>query len=422
MGPHFERGRLLLEQERHDLAIREFELELAEDPDQAHVHALLALCHRGKEDHARAAEHARRAIELAPDAAFVHYVHAQVALGAERFAEALKSLDEAIRLDADDADSHALRAAVLLRQEKRKEALAAAEQALALDAEHALAQNVRASALVTLGRAAEARVGLNEALERRPEDAFTHANQGWTLLHAGDHRRAIEHFGEALRLDPTDAWTKEGLLTALKARYLVYRWIFAFHAFASRLSPGARWGIVLGAIFGLRVLRASAKGHPPWDSIVLGVGIAYSLFVFLTWTSDALFDLAMFAHPQGRRLLAPVQRITSAVVGAVLAIAIVLAGVGLALGPADLVFCAAGWIACVLTVSIAGTRRVGAPRVGMAVFAGVVVAGVAIGTVLSLLLDGPEPATWTMLGSLLAAVASTWIANVVPRQHEAEER
>ncbi|MBI5433257.1 MAG: tetratricopeptide repeat protein [Planctomycetes bacterium] len=415
MGPHFERGRLLFEQERHDMAIREFELELAEDPDQAHVHAMLALCRRAKQEHARAAEHARRAIELAPDAAFVHYVYAQVALGTERFADALKSLDEAIRLDADDADSHALRAAVLLRQEKRKEALAAAEQALELDAENSLAQNIRASALVTLGRASEARAGLSDALERRPEDAFTHANQGWTLLHAGDHRRAIEHFGEALRLDPTDGWAKDGLLQALKARYVAYRWMLAFYLWQGRLTSRTRWMLILGAYFGIRLLNSAADKNPALEPLVAPLSIAYGAFVFLTWTADALFDLAIFCNRHARHLLTPARHATSIVLFVVLGVAATAGILAAATSSVTVGWGAAGLAVTILPISIAGSRRAGWPRLVMGGYCVVLVLLVALIVVAFTLATPPRVDASPFLWGVIGAGLSTWIGSFLPR-------
>ncbi|MCK6448170.1 MAG: tetratricopeptide repeat protein [Planctomycetes bacterium] len=415
MGTHFDRGRLLFDQERHDLAIREFELELAENPDQAHVHALLALSRRSKKEFPRAREHAQRAIELAPDASFVHYVMAQVELGERRLDAALGALDEALRLDPDDADSHALRGAVLLDKGRRQEALAAAEKALELDAEHSLGANIRAGALVALGRSQEARVGLDDALERRPEDPTTHANQGWTLLHSGQHQRALEHFGEALRLDPTDGWAKEGMLAALKARYAVYRWILAFYLWQARLSQGLRWALVLGLYFGMRALNGAADETPALRPFVLPLAITYGTFVFLTWTADALFDVAILLNRHAKHLLTPAARRTSSIVLCVLGVAALIGGFAAATGSVTFGAAAGGLAVTILPISIAGTRRAGWPRIVMASYCVLLVGWISLAVFVDLFASVPRASAGPFWAGVIGVAVSTWIGTFLPR-------
>lgn len=415
MGTHFERGRLLLDQERHDLAIREFQLELAERPDQPEVHALLALAHGAKQDLDLADEHARRAIELAPDAAFVHYVLARVELARKRLGPALTALDEALRLDPDDADAHALRGAVLLDKGRKQDALAAAEKALEIDAQHSLGANIRAAALVSLGRSADARVGLDEALERRPEDALTHANQGWTLLHAREHRRALEHFGEALRLDPTDGWAKEGMLAALKARYPVYRWILAFYLWQSRLSQGLRWALILGLYFGMRALSAAADKTPALRPFVLPLAIAYGTFVFLTWTADALFDVAILMNRHARHLLTPTARATSLIVLSVLGVAALTGVFAAATGSVTFGATAAGLALTILPISIAGTRRAGWPRIVMASYCVLLFAWILLAVLVDRFASVPKESAGPFWSAVIGVALSTWIGQFLPR-------
>ena len=107
-------------------------------------------------------------------------------------------------------------------------------------------------ALVQLGRKDEADHTLGSALANDPENALTHANQGWAFLHRGDHERALEHFREALRIDPELDWARIGIVEALKARYLIYRFMLRFFLWMSRKGTAARWVILLGFVFGRR--------------------------------------------------------------------------------------------------------------------------------------------------------------------------
>ena len=117
--------------------------------------------------------------------------------------------------------------------------------------------------MVKLGRRGEAGAASTRQLSRDPEDAYSHANQGWTLLHRGDPRKALEHFRESLRLDPDLEWARAGIVEALKARYVVYRWVLMYFLFMARFSERAQWIILLGGYLGYRMLINVAKSHPP---------------------------------------------------------------------------------------------------------------------------------------------------------------
>ncbi len=78
MNPHFERGQLLYQQSRYDLAEESFRRALADDPDFVMAHACLALCMLERQEWKEATAEAERAIGLAPDMPFVHYVLARV--------------------------------------------------------------------------------------------------------------------------------------------------------------------------------------------------------------------------------------------------------------------------------------------------------------------------------------------------------
>jgi tetratricopeptide (TPR) repeat protein len=170
---------------------------------------------------------------------------------------------------------------------------------------------LRAIALVHLGRRDDAARTIDGALAASPEDAVTHANQGWTLLHQGDPKRAMTHFREALRLDPTSDWARAGIVEAMKARNPIYRWLLGFFLWMSRLSPGARWGIILGGWFGNRVLRGVAATNPSLAPFIWPITTVYILFVLMTWLAPPLFNAMLRLDRDGRHALSREQIITS---------------------------------------------------------------------------------------------------------------
>src|SRR5262249_32603614 len=206
-------------------------------------------------------------------------------------------------------------ASVELGRRRWAEALAAAERGLALDPEHAGCTNLRAMALVQLGRKEDAAQTLGSALAKDPENAVTHANQGWTLLHRGDHRGALAHFREALRLDPELEWARAGIVEALKARYLLYRVMLRFFLWMGRQSTVAQWVVILGFVFGRRILADLARSHPALAPFLFPVLALSFAFLLLTWIASPLFNLLLRLNRFGRLARSRDQRIASSWIG-----------------------------------------------------------------------------------------------------------
>jgi tetratricopeptide (TPR) repeat protein len=366
MSAHVARGQLLLQQGRHAEAEREFLLALARDPEQAGIHALLALCQVEQKKSNEARESARKAISLSPDDAFNHYVHALVLHRSDREKEALAAINEAIRLDPHDADHFALLASIHLARDSWTEALTAAEQGLALSPEHVGCANLRAMALVRLGRKAEAAQTVDFALERAPENAFSHANQGWNCLHQNDPRKAQEHFREALRLEPDLEYARNGMLEALKARNPVYRAMLAYFLWMGRQSSRMQWIFIIGSIVVVRVVRQMAATQPLlWIVVVL-----FYLFIYLSWTAGPMFNLLLRFDRFGRLVLSRDERLATNWFGGTLLAALACLGWAL-FGRGSLAVFIAGLALLVLTICLAATfNRLGRNRLLLAAATG----------------------------------------------------
>ncbi len=303
MNPHLARAGVLIEQHRYDRAEQELRGALAADPDDPLAHALLSVCLREQKKLDEALQSARTSIRCAPDAPLGHQVLADACLARHRHDEARQAIDQAISLDPADADSWATLAAIHLAQRRRPEALEAADRGLRHDPEHLGCINLRAMALVALGRKKEAGETVGFALRKDPENAVSHANTGWTCLHRGDHRAALEHFREALRLDPQLDWARQGLVEALKARYVVYRWLLAYFLWSSRLSRKGAWAVVILSYLGFRALRVSARDLPEWRPVLVPLVVVAGLALLLTWIGAPFFNLLLRCNRFGRYAL-----------------------------------------------------------------------------------------------------------------------
>jgi tetratricopeptide (TPR) repeat protein len=411
LNAHLQRGLLLMQQNRNELAEQELRQSLAEEPQSAVAHAFLADCLCNQEKFSEATDEARQAIHLEPDLPFAHYVHARILSDRNYDDEALAAIREAVRLDPSDADYCAFEAGLLIDRKQFQEALSAAERGLQNDPEHVASTNMRAMALRSLGREDEGHATLATALKKSPESAVTHANQGWALLQDGRPKEALEHFKEALRLDPENDWAKSGIVEALKARNFIYAIFLKYLFFMSRLSRGAQWGIIIGGYVGNNILRSVARSNPTLDPWIMPIRILYLAFVILTWTAHPLFDLLLRLNRFGRLALTREQIVASNWIGSTLALAL-LCLAGMFLTTAKVAFLLAALVFAGLIIPLAATFRMarGWPRQVMAAYtAAMALAGL---FAVSAHLGGDKQTASAVLGFFLIALfLSSWLAN-----------
>lgn len=409
---HRQRGWVLAQQGRRDLAEREFRLALADDPHDPVTHALLALVLAGQETRrAEALAAARTAVGLAPDDAFARGVEARVHLEAERWNEAERAAREAILIDPDDPDHFGVLAAAHLSRSRWADALDAADEGLELDPEHTACANLRATALVHLDRRDEAGATLHGALARDPDNSHTHANQGWASLHAADRRAALDHFREALRLDPESEWAREGLAEALKARNPLYAAMLRYFLWMERLSPRTRWIVILGGYVAFRLTRGVARSNPGLEPFLLPLMIAYGVFVLLSWTARPLSDAVLMASTDGRYALSAEQRRSGGWMAAGAGVALAFAAAALITGAGWAITGALLFAALLIPLSAVfrGPRR--RPSRPMTVAAGAMYSAATLAVVLAATGDS-ETSGMLFAGTLLAVAATSWIVNL----------
>ena len=367
MNANLQRGLLLFEQSRYEMADAELRQSLATEPEDPYAHALLGICLAKREQFKEATQEAEQAVHLAPDFPFAHYALATILHDRNRNDEALRAINEALRLDASEADYFSLLSAIHISEKKWPDALAAAERGLQLDSEHVPCTNLRAIALVKLGRKAEAGATIDAALAKNPDNSVTHANQGWTLLHERRPKEALEHFREALRIDPTLDWARIGMVEALKARHLVYRVMLGFFLWMNRLSAKVQWVLIIGILFGQRALGQLAKELPALAPFIDPIMCAVFGFVLLTWTAVPLFNLLLRLNPTGRYALKREQIVASNWLGVSLLVTLAVLITGFTYEP--LFFLRYAAVPCLLVcAAVAGVFKVrwGWPRLLLA--------------------------------------------------------
>lgn len=303
MTPAFQLALQLYQHDRYQQAAAEFRRHLTSEPNDAMAHAFLGLCLSELKDYDEATTSAQQAIVCDPEDSFGYYALGRIYLERNRAAEARQALREAIRLAPDQANCYATLGAVEMSERRWKEALQTANDGLQFDGENAGCLNVRTTSLTQLGRHAEAEATIRDALANSPEDSYTHANQGWAELHKGNPQQAMIHFSEALRLDPENEFAREGIVRAMKARNLLYRWILAFFLWMSRLPRQWQWGVLIALIFAPNVLRSVSRTYPSLAIFIDPIQVLILFFAVMTWIADPLFNMVLRFDRFGKHAL-----------------------------------------------------------------------------------------------------------------------
>ncbi len=413
--PYLQRAALLESQGRYEEALGQLQRSLGEDPDNALTRSRMALALAHLDRDKEAIEHARAAVELNPEDAFVMRVLASVLRGADKSGEALKAARVAISMDPDEPNGYAVLAGIHLSRSEWKHAREEADIGLSIDPEDTTCLNIRSIALRQLGDRKEAIVGIREALALEPEDATLHANQGWAHLHAREIPEALTSFGEALRLDPDDATAQAGLMEALRARNVVYRWILTFYLWMGRLKPGTQWIVILGLMFGSRILRKSTEGTD-FSGVGKVVGAVYLLFVYLTWVGTPFANMLLFLDPIGRRVMKVRDKWAGGLFFATYVMAALIGWLAYSqgVGAESFVFVVAG-LALGLPISSAFDMRKGA-RTQVAAAIAAILCLTYLGSGLLLVTSSDhDPALGLAFAALLGSMLNTWVAILMSR-------
>lgn len=293
----------LMQLDRLDDAEKELRKDLAEDPENAHAHGMLGLCLSMRKRIPEAHEEADKAIGLDPGNDFHFFVKARIFMADDRHKEAEVWFQKALELDPEDAAYYTGIAACRLQRDDAQGALEFSSKAVEADPENEGAVDIHVAVLNRLGRKEEAATVLEGSLNRNPHNSFAHANQGWAELHGNNPKKAVVHFEEALRLEPDNDYARSGLVEALKSGNPIYRVFLIYLLWMGRLSPTARWCIILGGYAVYRLADRASYAWPSASPYLTPLTGLYFAFAVLTWMANPFFNLLLFFHPKGRYAL-----------------------------------------------------------------------------------------------------------------------
>lgn len=225
------RASTLLQMRRPADAERELRGVLALRPEHFTAHALLglALVHQGRS--AEAVSAAQEAVRLAPDQSYPHYIAGQVHLRTGRPDLAVAAVRVSLSHNPEDAAAWELLARAHLRLGEYRQVAEAARRGLAIDPQVSDLVSLLAMAHVKLGETQPARAAAEQAVRLDPESSTAHLVYGHAALAAGDARTAAEAFREVLRLNPGFDPARDLLVTALKLRNPLNRFLSRLRGF-----------------------------------------------------------------------------------------------------------------------------------------------------------------------------------------------
>lgn len=330
-NPNLERGKLLFEQNRFEQALQALQQALADNPDDDE--ALLYQCYAlmQLDRNAEALELANRLLQQQPDNPYLLNLKAKVLSQLKRGPEALALVEEAIQQLPDEETFWATACALHFDQKDYEKALEAATEGLRLDPSNTVCLNIRTLTLTKLHRTDELASAIEETLAEDPGDAFSHASAGWALLEAGNHKQARVHFAEALRIAPGLKWAEQGMLQAIKAKNVVYRFFLKYYFWSSNLKSQNQWLLIIGIYFLTSWLD---KLENPTILVTVGQVLLVG-FIWLTWFIDPLFNVMMLFDKDGRHLLSDRQRDRYRYVAAMLAFGVPISIMGFAMPSRD---------------------------------------------------------------------------------------
>ena len=316
MSIHLERGRLLLQQGRTEMAMKELRLEMNQNPNNAYAMGLLGLCHSNEKKHPEARQLIENAIGLEPNNTYLFYLQAHIYLQANRIEAAKTAADNGLLISPNEPSLFHVKGSIALIQDNWEEALKNAENGLEVDPENVDLVNLRARALIQLNRKQEASATLDYALHRAPEDPLAHTNKGWVAIENDNYEEAVTHFKEALRLSPTFNFAQMGLKEAIKGKNIFYRQILKFFLWTNKMTNKGRWQLLIGAFIIYQIIIQIADRYPDFAPLLYPFIIAYIVFAFSTWIARPVSNLFLRLHPLGKLALTDDEKLASNIVGA----------------------------------------------------------------------------------------------------------
>ena len=311
MTTHFHKATVLYDLGRYAEALIEFQIARTELVDDEHPVWLAAFCYYFMHKYKKGLDLAKVALTLNPESVQSHQIHGLclTALGKEK--QAQLAFEKALQINPEDGFSHYYFAFFLSEKRSWVLALQEVETALTYEPSNSVMLAFRSKALTVLGKKEESRSATLEALRLDPEDPHAHAQHGLVLRIDGDVIGAMKAYREALRNNPNDREALEGLMDAVRSRFIVYRWLLNFELQIQRMSSKTRslLTIVPITLARLAVTSSFQEMDPSTRTSIRVAGALYLFFLISTWFAPVFMDALSALDSEMKYVLTRPQRI-----------------------------------------------------------------------------------------------------------------
>lgn len=266
----------------YDGAIDSLRQLLAQDPQSAEAHALLAICLMNLRRVHAAQHESQLALAADPDLALAHYAAAQVAIAQRRFKAAEQHLTQLLDMEPLTPSYHRSLAELYQLTGRLGQSLAPLQKALELDPDNASNMVAMAEYHRACGHWDQAQAFARDALQADPGHTGAVVVLGHLLLRQGDIAGAREHAIWALQENASNVAALH-LLTAVKARSSV--WLGFWWRLNSWMTErgSTRAIIVLLAMFvvyRVTVITVGAQGYPEAAQFIDWAWLAFAIYTF----------------------------------------------------------------------------------------------------------------------------------------------
>jgi len=408
-------GDFFRERDRYEEAITSYQEALVIDPENAHVHHMMAYTYFLQDDSKtsldKAITHIDQAIGSEPDNAYLFAFKGFVYVHDEQHKKALKWANQALAIDASCALAWLVTGQAHMQTREWKSAESALRAALKIDPDFIEAKNLLVSVLRSQNRIGEASMISGEVLSRDADNAMAHANKGYNHLYQEETKQAEDHFLAALRLEPNQEFAKEGLKQTYRARSFIYRSYLRYINFMQRFSEKKSFGFVIALIVGFRILRKIVESFSPILSAALIA--VYLCFAFGSVLATMIGNSMILKDPVARLVLNRLEYLSGFVGIGFLCCLVTLPFVAYFKWYALLVLVVGFMISCIPTAHALESET---PK-GKYIFGGVSVFGLVVTVVVSLALafNGQQTSAlpfWLIcagFGGMGVSLLSTWL-------------
>ena len=318
---NYKRGLQLFEMGRYKDAIPYIKNAIASGIDNFEAKYLLAQAYLQINDINKAKVLVTELRSIAPNYSGIHSLLSHINYIEEDIDLSMKSIDMAISLDPYNENYFGHKAFILIHKKKFDDALHFANEGLKLNAKSRSCLNARATALTKLNRKEEAKETIETLLSDDPENAYSHANVGWSHLEHNNVPKALTHFKEALKLDPNDEFSRNGMLTAVKAKNKIYNLYLRYAFWIGNKSEKNQWMYIIGIYL---VYRFSIKllTYSGLSILAIPLIIAYLLVALGSWIMEPLSNMLLMFDNYGKYLLDKNSKLSGQIFFSLIAVAL----------------------------------------------------------------------------------------------------